>query len=349
MKLKNPQPPNKFYYKFYFFVGLVKHPKRLLNYIIYRCNKNKINTNYMPLYMDIEPTQRCNFKCKMCVNASFSKKRKDMTFEEFKKIIDFQNGLIEIKIVGVGEPLLNKDFFKMLDYARKKHLWVRSNINGSLLHINDNYKKLIDTKLHDFNISIDGMTKEVYESIRIGADFDRLIENCKIVNDYNKKKNNKTIIRAWVVVQKENVHQLYEFPAFFKRLGFHEVTFSFAMHNYGRRGKNNESVDFALNGEIYNKLTKECNREKIKLSFFFHPKDRIKKTKFCFIPFNKIYVTTDSYMLPCCYIANQEIINFGKHEDFSKIWFGKYINFRKVLKNNDHVPTYCKQCYRDEK
>ena len=71
----------------------------------------------------------------------------NMTFHDFKKSIDMQKGLIEVKLQGLGEPLLNPDFFKMVDYAVENHIWVRTATNASLLHLNDNYKKMIDSQI----------------------------------------------------------------------------------------------------------------------------------------------------------------------------------------------------------
>lgn len=35
-----------------------------------------------------------------------------MKYEDFEKSIEEQYGLIEVKLQGLGEPLLNPDFFK---------------------------------------------------------------------------------------------------------------------------------------------------------------------------------------------------------------------------------------------
>jgi pyrroloquinoline quinone biosynthesis protein E len=252
---------------------------------------------------------------------------------------------MEIKIQGVGEPLLNKDFFAMLEYARKKWLWARTTINGSLLHLNDNFKKLVDSRVRDVNISIDGSSKDVYESIRVGGNFEQLKENCKLINNYNNKVK-KTIVRAWVVLQKKNKHQFFEFPRFFSELGFKEITYSFALHNYGRNEENKESAPFDFKENDFDKLFKICNELGIKISFFFHPK--FNEVNFCQIPFKRVYVTTDSHILPCCYIANQEVVDFGSYSDFKEIWFKKYVNFRNSMKNIHNVSSYCQECYRSK-
>ena len=55
------------------------------------------------------------------------------------------------------------DYFKMIKYAKDKKIWIRTVTNSSLLHLKDNYKKLIDTKIDEVQISFDGATKNVFE------------------------------------------------------------------------------------------------------------------------------------------------------------------------------------------
>ena len=336
----NTPKPNRFYYKAYFAIGLLKYPRRALNLIKFILSNFNPHVSYYPIIIDFEPTQNCNYKCVMCV--PFTIKRRDMTFDSFRKIIDEQFGLMEVKIQGVGEPLLNKDFFKMVDYAKKRWLWVRTTTNGSLLHVNDNYKRLVDSRIHDVNISIDGCTKDVYESIRRGGNFEQIRENCRLINDYNNRVK-KTTIRAWVVLQKKNRHQLFNFPHFFADLGFKEMVLSFAMHNYGREGDNKETTNFTYSEDDFKKLMKASKKAGIKLSFFFRP--YFDGNGFCQIPFKRVYITTDGHIIPCCYIANQEVVDFGSYKEFNRIWFKDYVQLRDNLKSRKGVPTFCKECY----
>ena len=105
------------------------------------------DVDYLPVKLDIENVSRCNFRCTMCQVSEWPKGRRarDMTLDEFKRLIDQQYSLVEIKIQGQGEPTLQgDDFIAMISYARSKAIWVRVITNGSLLHLRDNYKKLID-------------------------------------------------------------------------------------------------------------------------------------------------------------------------------------------------------------
>ena len=80
------------------------------------------------------------------------------------------------------------DFFEMIKYARQKKIWVRITTNASLLHLRDNYKKLVDSDVCEVDISIDGYNKEKYEKIRVGGKYEITTENCKRLNEYGEEQ-----------------------------------------------------------------------------------------------------------------------------------------------------------------
>ncbi len=106
-----------------------------------------------------------------------------MSFDDFTALLEAQYGLIEIKLQGMGEPLLAADiYFSMIEYARRRHIWVRSTVNGSLLHLKDNYKRLIDSDICEIQVSVDGATKPTYEKIRRGGKFAMVTRNCGLLD-----------------------------------------------------------------------------------------------------------------------------------------------------------------------
>ena len=57
-----------------------------------------------------------------------------MEFDLFKKIIDDCNDLEHLCMHNWGEPLLHKDIFRMIEYAKNKGVnYVVMNTNGTLL------------------------------------------------------------------------------------------------------------------------------------------------------------------------------------------------------------------------
>ena len=201
---------------------LCSDEKKNDNYKKYINYKTISELSYLPIKLDIENVSRCNFKCVMCIVSEWEKGKRaeDMSYHDFKSLIDEQYGLVEIKLQGIGEPLLGKDdLFKMIKYARSKHIWVRMATNASLLHLNNNYKKLIDSGVNEVQISFDGPNKEIFEKIRPGSKFDKVVDNCKLINDYCDKKN---VLRTkmWVVVQRDNLPHLINLVDMSNKMGF---------------------------------------------------------------------------------------------------------------------------------
>ena len=104
----------------------------------------------------------------MCTVSDWEngKRAEDMDPMKLISIMEKIDSLVEVKLTGLGEPLLQgDDFFEIVKYFRQKHVWVRAVSNASLFHVNQNISKLIDCDINDLTISIDG-AKEVFESIR---------------------------------------------------------------------------------------------------------------------------------------------------------------------------------------
>ncbi len=142
--------------------------------------RRSAEVRYTPIKLNIENVSRCNFACMMCAGSEWPKGRRaaDMSFAAFKALLDEQYGLVEIKLQGLGGPMLQGDpYFAMIRYARDRHIWVRTMTNASLLHLRGNYSKLIDTDVNEAQISIDGADKATYEAIRRQAVFERVVAN----------------------------------------------------------------------------------------------------------------------------------------------------------------------------
>ena len=121
-------------------LALASDARRKANYDAYQAHQRRgAVVDYLPIKLNIENVSRCNFRCTMCVVAEWPKgqRAEDMTFDDFRRLIDEQYGLVEIKLQGIGEPLMQRgdEFFEMIRYARSKHIWVRTTTNASQLHL----------------------------------------------------------------------------------------------------------------------------------------------------------------------------------------------------------------------
>lgn len=186
--MKKKKKTETILYSHHDFIGGTGEPKNNNpKYIEYRKKweelPSKKEVSEFPLHLDIEITNACNLRCPMCFRRVMKDEEGFMDFDLYKKLVDEgeKYGLSSINLAWRGEPLLHPKIFDMIQYA-KEHgvVEIRINTNGTLLN-EDRIKKLIKSGIDKVIFSVDGVTKDTYNRIRIGADFDKVIENIKEV------------------------------------------------------------------------------------------------------------------------------------------------------------------------
>lgn len=340
-------------------LALAADPRRRENYERYLASRRRSAVvDYLPIKLDIENVSRCNFRCTMCVVGDWKKgqRAEDMPLESFKQLIDDQYGLLEIKLQGIGEPLLQRDdFFSMIRYARDRHIWVRTTTNASLLHFRDNYRRLIDSGVNELQISIDGATADVFESIRVGGTFRRVVDNCRTINAYCRSLGIERT-KMWTVVQQQNAHQLDALVDLAAEMGFTNQVFSLELSDWGlqdMRDRNTAAtVETQLSAESLLPLVSRGQKLGVRVSFW-NATERYRldnRESLCAWPFERAYVSSDSRVVPCCYIGNPDVYqvdgNIGPEHTFTDVWNGpEYVAFRESHLQGK-LPAICEGCYQ---
>jgi radical SAM protein with 4Fe4S-binding SPASM domain len=151
----------------------------------------------------------------------FQTEQGDMDLNVYKKVIDesAREGVYAIHICGDGEPLLHNDINEMIRYAREKNILdLFLHTNGTLL-FGDVASELLEAGLTRLIISIDSPVKETYETIRVGADFDVVVDNIKKFMELKKKKGMKyPFVRVQMVEMKDNRSQRDAYINYFKNI-----------------------------------------------------------------------------------------------------------------------------------
>lgn len=335
-------------------LALAISTRRAENYRRYQQSGRKSKVDYLPIKLDIENVSRCNFRCIMCQISEWPRegRAEDLSLEDFKQLIDEQYGLVEIKLQGMGEPTLTQDLlFQMISYARARQLWVRTITNASLLHVNDNYKKMIDSRPNEIQISIDSARKETFESIRRGSNFTKVVSNCQLINNYADTKNT-TLTKMWVVVQQANVNELSELVTLAHEMGFRSIVFSLQLTDWGQaKWRKKIGNDIAINNQITQQTAQDLihQGEKYGVDVSFWTVTAKYSTSdiktLCPWPFERAYISSDMRIVPCCVIANPEVLDLGDAHQFTQEWFGKnYQAFRQAHLEGD-IPKACQLCY----
>lgn len=327
--------------------------KKIFNLLIYYLTR-KFKYHYLlfkPIVMDIEPTTGCNFRCTMCQVSSENFLSKNLDLELFKKVIRENKQLIKIKLQGMGEPLVNKNFYEMVSFANKFGIAVEFVTNGSLL-TKENIFKLSKNFLSTISISIDGATKETFEKIRIKSNFDVVIRNSTNLINFFKSNNNRTEIRALSLIQKKNFHETEMIAKLCKDLGFNNLGFQVQMTGWGKQEWESinkvQDINYTeLDTNYFTKILNKYNSKSFRIEVITDNILNFKKQ--CSYPYENPYLSANGKIVPCCMIADDTVENFGSvsENNFSEIWNSKkYQDFRIRIKQNN-LKNFCKNCYKE--
>ena len=143
----------------------------------------KKGAEVFPLLIALSISNLCNSKCPNCVytqNPHLREKYGDypyMTWEVFQKIAD-EAGRHKalLRFSGTGEPLLNPNIIKFLEYAHDKGCRVGLITNGSLV---DSQKamRIVASEIEAIEFSVDCADPETYKKLRPGLNWETTYHN----------------------------------------------------------------------------------------------------------------------------------------------------------------------------
>lgn len=332
---------------------LLRRPFRVLSNVFYAFLSRERTGK--PFKIKFESSTLCNLKCVMCpLTKGLSRKTGVLKFENFKKVFD-EIKVPYLNLTGLGEPLMNPDIFRIIKYAKKSGSLVKLDTNATIL-TEENIKKLLDSSPTFISVSLDGVDKKTYESIRKGANFEKVIFNLKKLVELRNKTKSPTKIHLFFVFQKNNINDLIKFLEFGNSIGVDAINGTFAISF----GKANNKEKILFDRENLSKILEELNKTKKKLKvklniegiedFLKNPENiefRMSE-KPCFYPWYNPCITWDGYVVPCdVHCDNEIVLGNAFEEPFMKIWNNKKSReFRKqLLKKRIGV---CSRCCVDE-
>lgn len=299
-------------------------PKIMTQYLLYRYKFNyyprkKVSSQF-PTVLCIEPTSICNLRCTMCFQSdeNFSKNKEmqgNMSLEMFKKIIDEGKnyGLSSIVLASRGEPMLNKNIFEMIRYAKENGVIdIKMNTNATLMN-EKKCRKLLESGLDNLVFSVDSPNKEEFERIRRGANFDKIINNIKTFNRIRSEEfpNSKLRTRISMVVldEKQDI-------------------------NFAEKFWGNLVDEFAFRNVI-NRL-------------YIYDKENLKTTRPCSLLWERLYIWFDGKISLCDedYMSNLSPGIYPEDGTIHDIWTGDYLNSirEKHLNSRKNDLHPCDKC-----
>ena len=152
----------------------------------------------LPFILGIDTGNICNLKCPLCPTGlgDSGKNKGFLSFQHFKKIFDqLKESLLIVNLFNWGEPLLNKELIKIINYIKSEKKSVKV-ITSTNLNVEDNelLENLINSGIDKIIVSCDGASQETYGKYRVDGDFDLVVQNMRFLVEKNQKLGNQTDI-----------------------------------------------------------------------------------------------------------------------------------------------------------
>ena len=308
------------------------------------------------LAVRLDVINRCNLRCKICFfsqdevrNAPLS----HMSRELFQKIAHEIFPLTRQLIFSAGaEPLMSNHFGKMLEMTRQYHIpYISFFTNGALLN-ETLARQFIRLPVNEIHFSVDGATKETYEAIRIGGNFDQLLANIRTLHDLKMAQNSSVPRLSFqIVVMRSNIHELSACVELAHTLGIENINVSVLIPHQGLSLEKEvlDSHSAAVRSSVL-KASLLAKQHQINFVFPAHIFDADTKKQHvsqgqsqCQSPWQEIFIKSDGTAYPCCFWGNPPMGNLVQ-QTFQEIWSGQsYEQLRQEILSGK-LSVNCVQC-----
>ena len=200
-----------------------------------------------PQYLEIETINTCNARCSMCTIEDWDRpliRMSDEMFEDIaKQLVPHRHLLKDVSLYKDCEPLIDKKLADRIAYLKLLKINnVGISTNVSLL----NEKKAVDileAGIDKIILSIDSLKKDVFERIRLGLNFEVVMENALRFIELRDKINPETKIRIRMIDLPENAGEWSDYFSFWEpKLGNKDICDMRRYHNWGGQLKRKHAI-----------------------------------------------------------------------------------------------------------
>ena len=320
----------------------------------------------LPRSIYIEPTSRCNEFCQQCPRTLLSREEdRDLTFDDFRLIVDQFPILDRVVLHGLGEPLLNKELPLMIRYLKERGTYVLFNSNGISL-TSKRGQALIDAGLDEYRLSMDGSTRETYAHVRGVDAFDKIWRNVTAFVAMQKAQDaQKPAVSLWFTAMRENLHELPGLIDLASTSGIREVYLQRLVYFEEGLAASKQAL-FRRSTPEEIALIKRCEQTCRERGIVFKaagastPVESIVRNfgerpwSGCQRPYTLTYITSSGNVLSCCFAPfghksakeyrEERVLGNIFQESIESIWHGERYNAFRSAFESDSPARHCSQC-----
>lgn len=295
-----------------------------------------------PVVAQVEPANICNLRCPLCFTVSVTQSRPPalLAFETFRRLIDdVGDYLLFMVLWSWGEPFLNPELLRMIEYAAARGVVVHTSTNGNVEFDEQMAESIVKSGLSSIVIAVDGATQQTYQMYRAGGDLERVRRNIRAVAEAKRRLGSprpQLIVRF--VAMRQNEDELAAVERMAAELGADFFSI--------------KSVDMPP------ELGSELDREYLPVDDRYHryeyvdgTYDRKAQPFTCVRPWKRITMDASGEVVSCEYdFRNRHSFGrVGGEESAVAVWKSRAARaFRRRFRRGHNDCYHCRACtYRD--
>ena len=179
----------------------------------------------------IDPS--CNLTCPSCrkdfifINQGPEYEQRIRIVDHAVKLIEQHSQWIKFSLSSDGDPfasLIYRDLLSKLNVTGKP-VEIEIITNGILAKAHWHKMSGVHNNIVRFKVSFDAGSEEVYNTIRRGGDWNKLLDSCEFISKWKQKNYSKMVLTANFVVQTGNYQDMASYVDLCDQLGFDEINF----------------------------------------------------------------------------------------------------------------------------
>lgn len=213
--------------------------------------------DFGPAYLHHDIDRGCNLACNMCRDVKIlpDQSNVNQAVRDINSALGM-GSLSEISFSGAGEIFIMAKIVRLLESDAFSSQNVGINITTNLTHFDQKlWGRIKHNRFENFLVSADGATRETYESIRIGANWDSFQSNVQFLATLRRNGAIKLIMWSFTV-QRSNIADVVPAIALAKAQGFDKIRLIGQLGSLaGTNGNMFEDFDLAALDQLHDELS----------------------------------------------------------------------------------------------
>lgn len=323
-----------------------------------------------PLKLEMDIVNKCNLRCPMCMMSDRSHYKRPMQRMSLKEFENLANEIFfnvsALCFTYGAEPLLHPEFPRFIEVARRYRIPNIYAVTNGLLLSDAITQAMVMHGLHGLTVSVDAACPETYEKIRVGSDWERLMQNLHDFQRIKRKLGSQTPhLELDFVMMKTNIRELPEFVDLAAKLGATAVN---AVHMVPFESLGMEGESCSLLKETTNEMLTHARvrarnhglqftapqlfNEHVAQKSFYRTRDRFGLPKghrsrscgHCPFPWHFAAIDMQGNVVPCGWWSDQPPMGSIKSDSFLSIWNSKVYNDLRAEHDSGALRSACRNC-----